>query len=82
MAESAASNERATIGRFIGGPLDSQVLPLQANAGDEIVYPYGEAQVVYHRIGDVSNTGPSDGAATATYKFVGTTGDLGAQDQI
>lgn len=80
--EQATGQQEATIGKFIGGPLDGQVLPLEPGSGKELVFPYDAAQIIYRQVGEVTNTGPDDGAATATYRFVRTTGDLEVHDRI
>ncbi|GAA3939786.1 response regulator [Pseudoclavibacter caeni] len=65
--------DHATIGRFVGGPLNGQLLPLGPDDGQEIIRAYGDGQVVYRQVGQLENTGPDDGAPTATYRFVETT---------
>ena len=80
--EESTSQQEATVGKFIGGPLDGQVLPLEPGSGAELVFPYGAAQIIYRQVGEIANTGPDDGAPTATYRFVRSTDDLEVHDRI
>ena len=64
------------IARLHGGPLDGQVIPLDESVTDSYIGPYGEGQLVYHREGDLENTGESDGPTEARFTYVQATEDI------
>lgn len=64
------------IARLHGGPLDGQVIPLDAEDAAELIVPYGEGQVVYRRTGALENTGHDDGPTSAEFSFAGATEDI------
>ncbi len=64
------------IARLHGGPLDGQIIPLDPTITDSYIVPYGEGQLVYHRQGDVVNTGPDDGPTEARFVFIEATEDI------
>ncbi|TXK19574.1 response regulator [Homoserinibacter sp. GY 40078] len=61
------------LGRLSGGPLDTQIIPLDAEnldaVDDELVLPWEQGQLIYRRAGDAENTGPHDGPTTVPYRF-------------
>ena len=61
------------LGRLSGGPLDAQIIPLDAAAldavDDELVLPWEQGQLIYRRAGEAENTGPHDGPTTVPYRF-------------
>jgi len=61
------------LGRLEGGPLDAQVIPLEAETietvEDELVLQWEQGQLIYRRAGDAENTGPHDGPTTVPYRF-------------
>ncbi|AYF98461.1 response regulator [Protaetiibacter intestinalis] len=61
------------LGRLSGGPLDAQIIPLDATTvdavDDELVLPWEQGQLIYRRAGDAENTGPHDGPTTVPYRF-------------
>ena len=61
------------LGRLSGGPLDAQIIPLDATAldavDDELVLPWEQGQLIYRRAGEAQNTGPHDGPTTVPYRF-------------
>lgn len=61
------------LGRLSGGPLDAQVVPLDAKTvdaiDDELVLPWEQGQLIYRRVGEPENTGPHDGPTTVSYRF-------------
>lgn len=68
------------IARLNGGPLDGQVIPLDPSVGDSMIVPYGEGQIIYRRVGDLENTGPSDGPSAARFEYVAATEDINPSD--
>jgi hypothetical protein len=64
------------IARLTGGPLDGQVIPLEGDADDSLIVPYGEGQLVYERNGDASHTGDTDGPTENTFSYVEATQDI------
>lgn len=64
------------IARLSGGPLDGQVLPLEEGAGDSMIMPYGEGQLVYKREGAESNTGDHDGPTETRFVYIEATEDI------
>jgi hypothetical protein len=61
------------LGRLSGGPLDGQILPLQADdlaqVEEELVLPWDTGHVVYRKAGAAENTGEHDGPTTVPYRF-------------
>jgi hypothetical protein len=61
------------LGRLSGGPLDGQILPLQADdlaqVEEELVLPWDTGHVVYRKAGVAENTGEHDGPTTVPYRF-------------
>ena len=61
------------LGRLIGGPLDTRIIPLEAatldDVDDELVLPWEQGQLIYRRAGEAENTGPHDGPTTVPYRF-------------
>lgn len=61
------------IARLTGGPLDAQIIPLEAESletvDDELVLQWEQGQLVYRRFGAPENTGDDDGPTTVTYRF-------------
>jgi len=61
------------LARLTGGPLDTQVIPLEAETletvDDELVLQWEQGQLIYKRAGDAENTGPHDGPTTVPYRF-------------
>jgi len=61
------------LGRLSGGPLDKQIIKLDATSletiDDEIVLPWDQVQLIYRRVGEAENTGPDDGPTTVPYRF-------------
>jgi hypothetical protein len=61
------------LGRLGGGPLDGQIIPLQADdvatVEEELVLPWDTGHVVYRRAGAAENTGEHDGPTTVPYRF-------------
>ena len=68
------------LARLHGGPLDGQLLPLDADADDKLIVPYAETQVVYHRRGEPHNTGDSDGPTEVDYWYEESLEDLNPSD--
>lgn len=56
------------LARLHGGPLDGQIIPLDA-ADDRLILPYSETQLVYDRRGDARNTGEGDGPTEYDYWY-------------
>jgi hypothetical protein len=61
------------LGRLVGGPLDTRIIPLEAVSldavDDELVLPWEQGQLIYRRAGEAENTGPHDGPTTVPYRF-------------
>jgi hypothetical protein len=61
------------LARLTGGPLDAQVIPLEAETvetvDDELVLQWEQGQLIYRRAGEAENTGPNDGPTTVPYRF-------------
>lgn len=61
------------LGRLDGGPLDGQLIPLDARdldtVDDELVLQWEQGQLVYRRAGAAENTGEHDGPTTVPYRF-------------
>lgn len=61
------------LGRLSGGPLDGQIIPLDAatldEVDDELVLQWEQGQLVYRRAGAAENTGAEDGPTTVPYRF-------------
>ena len=61
------------LGRLEGGPLDGQLIPLDADGldavEDELVLQWEQGQLVYRRSGAAENTGERDGPTTVPYRF-------------
>ncbi|RQP10062.1 MAG: response regulator [Microbacteriaceae bacterium] len=61
------------LGRLSGGPLDKQIIKLDATSletiDDELVLPWDQVQLIYRRAGEAENTGPDDGPTTVPYRF-------------
>jgi hypothetical protein len=61
------------LGRLIGGPLDAQIIPLDAAnleaVDDDLTLPWEQGQLLYRRAGEAENTGPHDGPTTVPYRF-------------
>ncbi len=61
------------LGRLHGGPLDGQIIPLDAEAADEIaeelVLPWDQGQLVYRTAGAPIGTGEHDGPTTVAYRY-------------
>lgn len=68
------------IARLHGGPLDGQILPLEAPDADTMIVPYGEGQVVYERRGALAHTGDHDGPTEGEFFFVESTEDIAPSD--
>ncbi|WP_406245673.1 response regulator [Microbacterium sp. M] len=68
------------LARLHGGPLDGQLLPLDADADDKLIVPYAETQVVYNRRGEPQNTGGSDGPTEVDYWYEESLEDLNPSD--
>lgn len=64
------------IARLSGGPLDGQVVPLDAVVDDAYIVPYGEGQLVYRREGADIHTGEADGPTEARFVYVEATEDI------
>jgi len=60
------------LGRLSGGPLNGQIIPLDAESlaevDDELVLPWDQGQQVYRRAGDATGTGEGDGPTTVSYR--------------
>lgn len=63
-------SSEAKLAHLHNGPLDGQTIPLDEGAGDELVLPYSEGQVVY-RLADAP--AEEDGPAAAHYAYAETT---------
>jgi hypothetical protein len=70
-----------SIARLVEGPLDGQVIPLDAVVGDDYIVPYGEGQLVYRRRGEERNTGAADGPTELTFVYVEATEDISPGDE-
>jgi len=61
------------LGRLSGGPLDGQIIPLQADdlaqVEEELVLPWDTGHVVYRKAGAAENTGEHDGPTSVPYRF-------------
>jgi hypothetical protein len=61
------------LARLDGGPLDAQVIPLDAETldavDDELVLQWEQGQLIYRRAGEAENTGPHDGPTTVPYRY-------------
>ena len=61
------------LARLDGGPLDAQVIPLDAESldaiDDELVLQWEQGQLIYRRSGAAENTGEHDGPTTVPYRF-------------
>ena len=68
------------IARLHGGPLDGQVLPLEAPDADTMIVPYGEGQVIYERRGALEHTGDHDGPTEGEFYFVESTDEIAPSD--
>ena len=68
------------LARLHGGPLDGQLLPLDADADDKLIVPYAETQVVYQRRGEPQHTGGSDGPTEIAYWYEESLEDLNPSD--
>jgi hypothetical protein len=64
------------IARLSGGPLDGQIIPLDAGVTDTLIMPYGEGQLIYRRQGDDQNTGAHDGPTEARFLYIEATEDI------
>ena len=64
------------IARLTGGPLDGQIIPLDANVEDSLIIPYGEGQLVYRRGAADIHTGEGDGPSEASFVYVEATEDI------
>ena len=67
------------LARLHGGPLDGQIIPL-GDAGDKLILPYSETQVVYNRRGEPRNTGKTDGPTEIDYWYDGSLEDINPAD--
>lgn len=65
--------DASILGRLTGGPLDGQILRLDAATLDaveeELILPWEQGQLIYRRAGGAENTGESDGPTTVPYRF-------------
>jgi len=61
------------LGRLSGGPLDGQIIPLEAEAlaevEEELVLPWEQGQLVYRSFGRPEDTGEHDGPTTISYRY-------------
>ena len=61
------------LGRLHGGPLDTQIVPLDAasvaEVSDELVLQWDQGQLVYRRAGEATGTGDHDGPTTVPYRY-------------
>jgi hypothetical protein len=61
------------LGRLDGGPLDGQIVPLDAETletvTDELVLQWEQGQLIYRVSGAAENTGDDDGPTTVPYRF-------------
>jgi hypothetical protein len=64
------------IARLSGGPLDGQIIPLDAGVEDSLIVPYGEGQLVYRRGGDAEHTGEGDGPTETRFVYAEATEDI------
>lgn len=65
-----------TLAKLSGGPLDGEIIPLEAGQDGELVLPYGEGQLIYRQLGEPTNTGEHDGPTTASYEYLESTEDI------
>ncbi|MFJ4225866.1 response regulator [Microbacterium sp. NPDC089695] len=68
------------LARLHGGPLDGQIIPLDADADDKLIVPYSETQIVYNRRGEPQNTGDDDGPTEVDYWFDESLEDINPSD--
>ena len=45
------------LARLHGGPLDGQIIPLDDEAQNWLIVPYGQTQITYDRVSEPTNTG-------------------------
>lgn len=64
------------IARLSGGPLDGQILPLDAGVTDTLIMPYGEGQLIYRRQDDTPTAAAHDGPAAARFVYIEATEDI------
>ncbi|WP_395638295.1 response regulator [Pseudolysinimonas sp.] len=61
------------LGQLSGGPLDGQIVPLDAETletvDDELVLQWEQGQLIYRKAGAAVNTGENDGPTTVPYRF-------------
>lgn len=57
------------LARLHGGPLDGQIIPLDDEAQDSLIVPYGETQITYDRSSKPINTGTDDGPTEIEFRF-------------
>jgi hypothetical protein len=61
------------LGQLAGGPLDGQIVPLDAETldtvDDELVLQWEQGQLIYRKAGAAVNTGENDGPTTVPYRF-------------
>ena len=65
-----------TLAKLTGGPLDSEIIPLEDGQDGELVLPYGEGQLIYRPVGEATNTGDHDGPTTTAYEYVEATEEI------
>lgn len=68
-----------SIARLLHGPLDGQVVPLDAVVDDAYIVPYGEGQLVYRRVEGNANPA-ADGPVEETFVYVEATEDIAPGD--
>jgi hypothetical protein len=68
------------LARLHGGPLDGQIIPLDADADDKLIVPYSETQIVYNRRGEPQNTGEDDGPTEVDYWYDESLEDINPAD--
>ncbi|MFJ4176051.1 response regulator [Microbacterium sp. NPDC089696] len=68
------------LARLHGGPLDGQIIPLDADADDKLIVPYSETQIVYNRRGEPQNTGDDDGPTEVDYWYDESLEDINPAD--
>lgn len=58
------------LARLNGGPLDGQIIPLEADVDDQLILPYGEGQLIYRREDGSGGTDGADAPAQTTFAYV------------
>lgn len=58
------------LARLSGGPLDGQIIPLEADVDDQLILPYGEGQLIYRREDGLESGDDADAPAQTPFTYV------------